>query len=587
MYRRFSSIRYRIIAIIVLSAFNTASASAIFVRAWTRSTERDNLIRSTEFNLNLVSGLVKQRLDSLEMFLSWCCVNSDIASYLSSANQNQVLGSHIADAMSERLQIYYQLIRIIIVNDDANRILQNGFGTAEGIPITPFTIDRLENIDWGEDLGVWHGIDRDPFSPSSSHNAIYIRQAVRGLGSFRKPVGVAYMLVNASIITDSLKDYDLPEGCSLYLSIGGKTFAYNSSFHPVDVDFTLKEDNTVRTLNPATVVTRLRDENGASFVAVNAPIGDTGIWLTQSISEDTINKNYRAFFGPQLLMIVLIVLIQSLILHRMMHVIFSRPIEKLQSRMHMIAGGDFTADETIEWPNELGDIGRGINELSRDIHALMDHKLADEKAKQSLEYQMLQHQVNPHFLYNSLNSIKWMATIQNATGIAEMTSSLARLLKSVSKGQHAMITLAEEISLLDDYYIIQKYRYGGALTFRKQIEEGTESAYLPRFALQPLMENAIFHGIEPKGSGTITVRSRREMDTLILEVEDDGVGMDADRPILEDSDEAFQKVGLANTQQRIRYAFGEEYGLTIQSRLGEFTRITIRIPMLTQLPEEL
>ena len=94
--------------------------------------------------------------------------------------------------------------------------------------------------------------------------------------------------------------------------------------------------------------------------------------------------------------------------------------------MVRIAGGDFSRDPSVEWEHELGDIGRGINDLSENVSELMEKRLEDEKQKQDLEYKMLQSQINPHFLYNTLNSIKWMATIQGATGISEMTTSLSR-----------------------------------------------------------------------------------------------------------------------------------------------------------------
>lgn len=112
---------------------------------------------------------------------------------------------------------------------------------------------------------------------------------------------------------------------------------------------------------------------------------------------------------------------------------------------------------------------------------------------------MLQSQINPHFLYNTLNSIKWMATIQGANGISEMTTSLSRLLKSISKGTSLLIDIREELSLLENYFTIQSYRYGGTISMDIQVDE--ESLYnseIIKFTLQPLVENAIFTGSSPK-----------------------------------------------------------------------------------------
>ena len=144
---------------------------------------------------------------------------------------------------------------------------------------------------------------------------------------------------------------------------------------------------------------------------------------------------------------------------------------------------------------------------------------------------MLQNQINPHFIYNTLNSIKWMATIQHAPGIAEMTMALSRLLKSVSKGSERLVPLQEEFALLNDYFTIQQYRYGGTITLDVtyiEDERLTQSCLIPRFTLQPIVENAIFHGIEPKGcagSLTLTVAHDPANGDVLIDLNDDGVGM--------------------------------------------------------------
>ena len=203
---------------------------------------------------------------------------------------------------------------------------------------------------------------------------------------------------------------------------------------------------------------------------------------------------------------------------------------------------------------------------------------------------MLQSQINPHFLYNTLNSIKWMATIQGANGISEMTTSLSRLLKSISKGTSLLIDIREELSLLENYFTIQSYRYGGTISMDIQVDE--ESLYnseIIKFTLQPLVENAIFHGIEPKGSaGHIQIHVGYEIadatDRIRIDVTDDGVGMTAEKSaqILSSNDDSsadfFREIGVSNVHKRLQYQFGTEYGITIESKEGEYTTMSIHIP---------
>ena len=116
----------------------------------------------------------------------------------------------------------------------------------------------------------------------------------------------------------------------------------------------------------------------------------------------------------------------GILLMILMNRMITVPVSKLQTRMVRIAGGDFSRDPSVEWEHELGDIGRGINDLSENVSELMEKRLEDEKQKQDLEYKMLQSQINPHFLYNTLNSIKWMATIQGDRKSTRLNSSHAR-----------------------------------------------------------------------------------------------------------------------------------------------------------------
>ena len=282
----------------------------------------------------------------------------------------------------------------------------------------------------------------------------------------------------------------------------------------------------------------------------------------------------------------------SFLMQHWLEWVITRPVEALQKRIETVGSGNFAPDRTVEWNNELGDIGRGINQLAENVDSLMTRRVEDERRKQELEYRMLQNEVNPHFIYNTLNSIRWMATIQHAPGIAEMVTAFARLTKSISKGTQKLVPLQEELALLNDYFTIQQYRYGGDLEIEvSRIESETlcRDCMIPRFTLQPLVENAIFHGLEPKGGhGSVLLDISTDPDTgdVLLRITDDGVGMPPEQVahLLDEPAEGaekaekFRHVGLWNVNRRIRYSFGEGYGLTIESEEDVGTEVTIRLP---------
>jgi two-component system sensor histidine kinase YesM len=175
-----------------------------------------------------------------------------------------------------------------------------------------------------------------------------------------------------------------------------------------------------------------------------------------------------------------------------------------------------------------------------------------------------------------------MATIQNAVGIAEMTTALSRFLKILSKENRELVVLRDELLLLEDYLVIQKYRYGGSVNFEKKIEDGLLETPIPRSILQPLAENAIFHGIEPKGSGSIVLLAEKRDADVLISLTDDGLGMvtapfkAAAEP--SEAGESIQGFGIHSVDERLRYAFGEGYGLSIESKQGSYTTVTIRVP---------
>lgn len=555
-----------------------------------QSYARKNLIQSTEFNLQLISGVISQDVSSLDMLSRWCCYNNQIVSYLSDPNASarEVLAAYQRfneEYQNNRARDYIQ--RLIITDASHSRIFQVGGGATNSNPVTVYNIDELFK-NRKDQVSAWEKIERDPYEwkNSTSPDIITVFRPILH-PTTRKVIGYVYLAASTNLVTDQLSNYRVAEDSSLFITLGSQNYEIKgNTFTKMDTSFTKNATaESAATLDSKTQVQEVRLKNGGTGTVISYPVRNTSISLSNSLSQQQLSLQRTVFLRILLLISASILFLGAFITALLNHLI-NAPVGRLRRRMDQIARGDFSADPKIEWDNELGDVGRGINKLSLNVSALMETRIADEKKKKDLEYRMLQSQVNPHFLYNTLNSIKWMATIQNATGIAEMTTSLSRLLKSIAKGSQKVIPLRDELSLLDDYFLIQQYRYGGSITLRKELDDGVSDNAIPRFTLQPLLENAIFHGIEPKGgAGTIRIITRlRDENTVEIMIEDDGVGMDegAIQKIFSGENDApsgmFQQIGILNVHKRIQYEFGEQYGLTITSNPGEFTRTAIFLP---------
>lgn len=265
----------------------------------------------------------------------------------------------------------------------------------------------------------------------------------------------------------------------------------------------------------------------------------------------------------------------------------SRPLNRLTDKLRRISmDRDFSYDPALEQSrDEIGEVGRVVNEMAASIDGLLSNTKEMYEQQKNAELALLQSQVNPHFLYNTLDSIQWMATIQDAPGAAAMTHSLSNLLRNIAKGTSDSIPLREELSILEDYLAIQSIRYLESFEVINHIRTELLSCRIVKFTLQPIVENAIFHGIEPSGHfGSITIDADRDREDLVLTIEDNGVGMTEEEleKVRSGNQSPFRsslsKIGISNVHTRLQLAYGAGYGLTIESEKDSYTRVSVRIP---------
>ena len=238
-----------------------------------------------------------------------------------------------------------------------------------------------------------------------------------------------------------------------------------------------------------------------------------------------------------------------------------------------------------EGKDEFGGIGKAVNTMSCEIARLLESNDRLSEQKKETELSMLQMQVNPHFLYNTLESIHYLAAIQKAEGIASMSRGLSHLLKNIAKGNGERIPLSDELELVREYDEIQQVRYIGMYEIVYEVPEELMNCRIQKFTLQPLVENAIFHGIVPTGEcGTITIKAEKDDRFLYVRVMDDGVGMSEEElaHIYDEESQPLLKakmtgVGIRNINERIRLYYGRECSLSFTSKKGEGTVALVKI----------
>ncbi len=262
----------------------------------------------------------------------------------------------------------------------------------------------------------------------------------------------------------------------------------------------------------------------------------------------------------------------------------SSPITKLKDHMQKIERGDFYQKIEIHGQKEVVVLTHSFNSMIEEIKSLMNKVVEEQKAKRKTEFLALQSQINPHFLYNTLDSIVYLSENKMNEKVIEMVIALSKFFRiSISRGKN-IILLNEEIEHAKNYLLIQKIRYNEKFDFKFEVADDVWEYKVVKLSLQPLIENAIYHGINTEyDEGKIIIRAFKDMNKLILEVEDDGYGIP-----LEKIEELYQNikgeesksgVGLRNVYQRLKLYYGDDADFIIESELDEKTVIRLEIPL--------
>ena len=265
--------------------------------------------------------------------------------------------------------------------------------------------------------------------------------------------------------------------------------------------------------------------------------------------------------------------------------LISNPIIRLSRSMKRFSEGNLNVVMEVNSKDEMGLMASGFNTMNRTIKELLNNIKLEQKKKQEYELALIQAQIKPHFLYNTLDVIYALSEMGRVKDVQKTTKALADFYRvTLSKGRD-MITIEEEIRNVKDYLAIQQIRYADVFNYTVDVENVVLSHSIPKLTLQPLVENAIYHGLKEKEEfGTLHIHAFVDEETILIQIKDNGVGMTTEKisEIFAEDEVENGKVmsyGLRNVHHRIRLYWGEEYGLHIKSERGNGTVVTVRIPL--------
>lgn len=361
--------------------------------------------------------------------------------------------------------------------------------------------------------------------------------------------------------------------------------------------------------------------------AVTSPLDtDNTVHLTLSLGDnDLLNKNNQIIYYPyehyglsivyempfeilfenihqlkvMIITLLAVFLVLALIISMFWIYAITKPLNSLIAAMKTMGSGQIGVRMEAAKSSDFKFLTDQFNQMSRNIQHLIDENEIKQEERHELAVQNLQNQLSPHFLYNTLNTIKWMAIVSKATNVADCVTALGNLLQPLFRNTKTTWPLSDELNYLKNYLRIMNYRTGTPIDFTSEIDPSILPCLMPKFILQPLLENAISHqNPSPEVKNTITLTGHREDNTIFLVLTDNGLGIDPDRlQVLQEllaSNEDCTKpldraslpqgigIGILNTNRRIKLQYGNACGLTVASAPGRGTSVTLTLVNVTE-----
>lgn len=507
-------------------------------------------------------------------------VNNDVAAMI------QDYGGTIDEDMINRLNDYYAAR-----NDIVSMAVISREGELEHyIPQLEVRAGyNLGNEQWFDDLvqgRVLYHIS-EPYVQNMFYDShawvvsVYRKIDTYRSGGLTRPA-VLKMDVSINALDEICNDLDLGGSGYVYITNQKNEIIYHPQQALIFSGYKEEPSNVGGILNVQT-----RESNqSAEIITVRKPVSFVD-WNLIGVTyiKDIYESNSR--IAQEVIMAIPLILVIIILLSWYISGRITQPIKELEKQMHKVQMGDFeTRIDLQNGEKEVVELGKSFNIMVQTVNALVEENKKEHEAKRISELNALQAQINPHFLYNTLDSIMWMAESDKSEEVVDMVTALARLFRiSISKGRN-VISVREELEHAKNYLLIQKIRYKDKFTFSIDVDDEFLDHPTPKLILQPIIENAIYHGIEYMvDEGTIRIRVYKDLKFLVFEIKDNGLGMDEEtvqkllfRKDFVPSPHQGSGVGVRNVDERIKIRYGSEYGIWIESEIEEGTIVEIRIP---------
>ncbi|MGM9617595.1 histidine kinase [Butyricicoccus sp.] len=344
--------------------------------------------------------------------------------------------------------------------------------------------------------------------------------------------------------------------------------------------YMIKDQLVVSATDTSALESRLEERENTMLVSVCTAMTDYSLVSISDLSAITADlrstKNWILLVA--LLLNILLCMPVFFIVRGMM-----RPMGELEKKMERVKEGDLSVRAEIYHRDEIGSLSENFNDMIQQIELLIDELVTERMLKKEAEIEALQYQITPHFMYNTLSSIRYAAALEHSDRIAALLQAFIELLRLSASDRGAFITVQQEMQMVENYVMMQKFRYADSFEVEMDVAPDTKRFYVPRLLVQPLVENAILHGLNHREKeNRITIRVMQDNQQLAIKVEDNGAGMTKEeiyRLMHGERRSKFSGIGISNIQERLRLYYGEQGSLRYDSEQGKGTSAVIVLPV--------
>jgi two-component system sensor histidine kinase YesM len=531
-------------------------------------------LSTTEAAVDKSGNYLELYIDRLKAVSSLLAENPELLDYFSSTQQGYSSQEDILSTIDTTIASDPFIKSVIMVSKDG-RILTNESGLDMSMSGDMMKEQWYVAAINSGSMPVLTSARMQKFSMDKENWVISISREIKNEQGDN--IGVLLIDIQYKVIEDYLADLDLGQT--------GFAFILNDNFEVVyHKDTTYFEDSTKQSILKTILTGNNGYDSKKNTLTRTYPLKNADWTLVGVASLDGLKV-----IKKQLVEIFLLVGFLLLLIAASSVVLFAAritaPIKKLERAMQDIENGlsEVAIDEKGCY--EVQSLARHFNDMIIRIRELMVEITEKEKYLRSSEIRALHSQINPHFLYNTLDTIVWMAEFNNSQKVIEITKALAQFFRLSLSGGNELTTVANELDHVRQYLFIQKERYGDKLKYTIECEAPLLNLQLPKILLQPIVENALYHGIRGLyRQGLINISALRDGENLLFIVKDNGEGFDLKRIDIEDSEKSLKLggVGIKNVDQRVKLYYGEAYGITIDSCIGCGT--TVMIKCMAELP---